>query len=151
MNELQTIRMMLQKKSNGPSANLATPAPQVLSTPDYPSSLQLQKAQDSGFPNPPVAPPGTYRNEYPDIQNRASAASFDPSLVGGLDYKQRVQSMCSQIGAANIGAPAQFGCIDPSSVSASYSWKGNYEMVCSRLGNIWGGWYPEMFGCLKRM
>ena len=152
--ELKTIRAMLLKKSNqDPNPDFQPPKSMPLSTPDTPTSLQLDMAQGStgNFPNPPVAKPGTYRNDYPDIRTRASAAAFDPSQVGGLDYKQRVQSLCSQIGAANIGKPEQFGCIaDQSSVSKVYSWKGNYEMVCSRLGNLWGGWYPEMFGCPKQ-
>ena len=85
-----------------------------------------------------------------NIQHRGSAASFDDSMVGGLDYKTRAQDMCRQIQAANLGDPANFGCIkNPNEVSASYSWKGNYETICSRLGDTWGAWYPQMFGCPK--
>jgi hypothetical protein len=93
---------------------------------------------------------GDYGMTDDNIQHRASAASFDDSMVGGLDYKKRVMEMCRQIQAANLGDPAEFGCIkNPNEVSASYSWKGNYQMVCSRLGNTWGNWYPQMFGCPK--
>jgi hypothetical protein len=93
---------------------------------------------------------GDYNLSDSNIQHRASAASFDDSMVGGLDYKKRVQEMCRQIQAANLGDPANFGCIkNPNEVSASYSWKGNYQMVCSRLGDTWGNWYPQMFGCPK--
>jgi hypothetical protein len=85
-----------------------------------------------------------------NLQRRGSAASFDDSMVGGLDYKKCVMDMCRQIQSANLGDPAEFGCIkNPDEVSASYSWKGNYQMVCSRLGNTWGNWYPQMFGCPK--
>jgi hypothetical protein len=93
---------------------------------------------------------GDYNMTDDNIQHRASAASFDSSMVGGLDYKTRSLEMCRQIQSANLGDPANFGCIkNPNEVSASYSWKGNYEMVCSRLGDTWGAWYPQMFGCPK--
>lgn len=82
------------------------------------------------------------------IAHRASASAFDESLVGGLDYKQRTQDLCRQIRGANLGDPANFGCItNPSEVSADYSWKGAHRMICNRLGDTWGSWYPEMFGC----
>ena len=93
---------------------------------------------------------GDYAMTDDNIQRRGSAASFDDSMVGGLDYKKCVMDMCRQIQSANLGDPAEFGCIkNPDEVSASYSWKGNYQMVCSRLGNTWGNWYPQMFGCPK--
>jgi hypothetical protein len=93
---------------------------------------------------------GDYNLSDENIQRRASAASFDDSMVGGLDYKKRVLEMCRQIQSAKLGDPANFGCIkNPNEVSASYSWKGNYQMVCSRLGDTWGNWYPQMFGCPK--
>ena len=84
------------------------------------------------------------------IRHRGSAAAFNTQAVGGADYKKRSEELCRQIRGAGIGTPADFGCIEnPSEVSANYSWKGNYSMVCSRLGNQWGSWYPEMFGCPK--
>jgi hypothetical protein len=93
---------------------------------------------------------GDYVMTDDNIQHRGSAASFDDSMVGGLDYKKRALEMCRQIQAANLGDPTNFGCIkNPNEVSASYSWKGNYQMVCSRLGDTWGNWYPQMFGCPK--
>jgi len=93
---------------------------------------------------------GDYNMTDDNIQHRASAASFDDSIVGGLDYKTRALEMCRQIQAADLGDPTNFGCIkNPDEVSASYSWKGNYQMVCSRLGDTWGHWYPQMFGCPK--
>jgi hypothetical protein len=70
--------------------------------------------------------------------------------VGGLDYKARVKALCKQMKDANIGSPVDLGCIEnQDSVSKDYSWRGNYTMVCARLGNTWGAWYPEMFGCPK--
>jgi hypothetical protein len=84
------------------------------------------------------------------IRHRASAAAFISSRAGGADYKDMAKNLCSQIRGAGIGDPALFGCIDnPSEVGTNYSWKGNYNMICNRLGDTWGGWYPEMFGCPK--
>ncbi len=84
------------------------------------------------------------------IRNRASASYFYDSQVGTPDYKKRVDFLCSQIQSAGLGDPTNFGCItNPASVSKDYSWKGNWDMVCSRLGDTWGAWYPEMFGCPK--
>jgi len=84
------------------------------------------------------------------ILHRGSVASFDTSKVGGLDYKSRVLDMCQQIQSSGLGDAKNFGCIqNPNNVSASYSWKGNYQMVCSRLADTWGAWYPQMFGCPK--
>lgn len=85
-----------------------------------------------------------------NISKRAVAASFDYSKVGGPDYFKRAHFLCNQIRDAGLGDPKEFGCIDSEMVvSPEYSWKGNYIMVCSRLGTVWGGWYPEMFGCPK--
>jgi hypothetical protein len=84
------------------------------------------------------------------IARRASASAFDPSTVGGPDFKKRSLELCNQIQGAQLGDPANFGCIkNPSEVSSEYSWKGNYQMVCNRIGDTWGAWYPEMFGCPK--
>ena len=154
LDELKTIRHMISKKAtNSPDMNI--PVKQPLSTPDYPSSHQLAMAQSSSHTldiSQPTNQSGTNNRSCPDIQARASAASFNPSTVGELDYKHRVKNLCSQIVSASLGKPEDFGCIvDQTSVSDTYSWKGNYKMVCSRLGNIWGGWYPEMFGCPKNL
>jgi len=85
------------------------------------------------------------------IKNRGSSASFDTSLLGELDYKKTVQFLCSQIKSSGLGEPKEFGCIEnpEAEVGPNYSWKGNYKMVCSRLGRSWGEFYPEMFGCPK--
>jgi hypothetical protein len=84
------------------------------------------------------------------IARRASSSAFDESKVGGLDYKQRTIDLCGQIRSAKLGEPENFGCVKkPEDVSKTYSWKGAYQMVCNRLGDTWGSWYPEMFGCGK--
>lgn len=142
---------------NTVSTRLDAPFP----TADYPSSAQLTAAQGGNmgtakgqFPNGEVSPdvfirPGVLMNDDM-IARRASASAFDPGAVGGPDYKKRSQELCNQIQSAQLGDPASFGCIkNPSEVSSEYSWKGNYEMVCNRIGDTWGGWYPEMFGCPK--
>ncbi len=129
--------------------------------PEYPSAKQLTTAQGGGFgtkkatfPNGEISPdvyirPGFVMNDD-TIARRASASAFDPAAVGGLDYKARAQEICRQIKSGQLGEPADFGCIEnPNEVSSSYSWKGNYEMVCNRLGDSWGSWYPAMFGCPK--
>jgi len=109
---------------------------------------------EDGFPKGEISPdvyvrPGFVMNDS-TIANRASSSSFDDSLVGGPDYKPRALELCRQIQNANLGEPLNFGCIpNPDAVSSGYSWKGNYGMVCNRLGDTWGGWYPEMFGCPK--
>ena len=84
------------------------------------------------------------------IVHRASASSYTDS-ASGPDYKQRAQFLCKQIRGAELGDPKEFGCIanQEHDVGPDYSWRGNYKMVCNRLGNTWGGWYPEMFGCPK--
>ena len=120
-----------------------------------PSEFDLNMAQGMNMGMPAgsasqLIGSGDYAMSDDNIQHRGSAASFDDSMVGGLDYKTRAQEMCRQIQAANLGDPANFGCIkNPDEVSAMYSWKGNYQMVCSRLGDTWGNWYPQMFGCPK--
>jgi hypothetical protein len=132
------------------------------STAEYPSADTLRNVanlRDSASGNavlntPKVSPdvfirPGFIMNDAA-IQRRASASAFDDSLVGGPDYKKRAQDLCRQVQGANLGDPVQFGCItNPDSVGQEYSWKGNYQMVCNRIGDTWGGWYPEMFGCPK--
>jgi hypothetical protein len=93
--------------------------------------------------------PGFIMNDE-TIKRRGSASAFDDSVVGGPDYKQRSKDLCRQIKSAQLGEPTTFGCIEnQDEVSASYSWKGNFQMICNRLGDTWGGWYPEMFGCPK--
>jgi hypothetical protein len=102
---------------------------------------------DENESNDWVLRPG-YKMTSDKIKTRGSDSSFDPTSVGGPDYFKRSQFLCNQIRDAGLGEPVEFGCIDSKTVvSPEYSWKGNYLMVCSRLGSIWGGWYPEMFGC----
>lgn len=109
-------------------------------------------ASTQSFPNAGPQPdskirPGFSMNDD-SIARRASASAFDPSTVGGPDYKQRAQDLCRQIGQAELAPASNFGCIaNPDEIGPDYSWKGNYQMICNRLGDTWGGWYPEMVGC----
>ena len=131
-----------------------------LSGPEYPSHDAMGSAQGKGhgpngkFPDGEISPdvyirPGFVMTDD-TIARRASSSAFDPAAVGGLDYKKRALEMCKQIRSAQLGEPSSFGCIEnPDAVSNSYSWKGNYQMICNRLGDTWGSWYPEMFGCPK--
>lgn len=106
----------------------------------------------STFPHGEISPdvysrPGFVMNDD-QIRHRPSTASFDPSVVGGPDYKARSLELCRQIKSAQLGDTKSFGCIaNPDEVSPDYSWKGNFLMVCNRLGDSWGRAYPEQFGC----
>jgi hypothetical protein len=145
---------------DSPQLDLQIKKNMKISSPDIPSSTQLEYAQGkSDLPYSNTAALGNnpnkqggqdldYKTDYPDFQNRSSNASFNPSVVGTLNYKERAKNLCGQISGTNLGDPAEFGCIqDQESVGGDYSWKGNFEMVCARLQNTWGGWYPEMLGC----
>jgi hypothetical protein len=107
--------------------------------------------QDNTFPHGEISPdiqirPGFAMNDE-QIARRASAASFIPA-AGGADYKARALEICRQVKSAQLGDPISFGCItNPDEVGPSYDWKGNYTMVCNRLGDSWGRSYPAQFGC----
>lgn len=91
--------------------------------------------------------PGFVMNDE-QIARRPSAASYDGAGVGGPDYKERALNLCRQIKEGALGDVASFGCIaNPDAVGPNYSWKGNFSMVCNRLGDSWGRKYPEQFGC----
>ncbi len=107
--------------------------------------------QDNTFPHGEFSPdvlirPGFLMNDD-QIRHRASAASFIPA-AGGPDYKQRALDLCRQVKSAQLGGTKTFGCIEnPDEVGPSYDWKGNFTMVCNRLGDSWGSAYPAQFGC----
>lgn len=88
------------------------------------------------------------------LRFRASAASTPADAAAGLtpeEYKERVKRACRFVQGAGLGDPANFGCPavwDEATLGATYSWKGAYAMVCSRLGGTWGGGYPAMAGCI---
>lgn len=108
--------------------------------------------QANTFPHGEISPdvyirPGFVMNDA-QIERRGSAASFEPSSVPGPDYKARALEICRQIKAGALGDTASFGCIaNADEVGPTYNWKGNYTMVCNRLGDSWGRNYPAQFGC----
>ncbi len=168
MAQLSQLQSSLDKKSEKskpsgssigrlPTTHSRTTNPSYAEYPDRTQLLNAQGAQSgpsNRFPNGEISPdvyirPGFVMNDE-TIARRASSSAFDPSVVGGPDYKKRALDLCRQVKSAQLGDPESFGCIsNPDAVSSSYSWKGNYQMVCNRLGDTWGGWYPEMFGCPK--
>jgi hypothetical protein len=78
---------------------------------------------------------------------RGSAAAFDERTVGGYNYRDRSIEICRQL-KVEYGDNETFGCVaDPNSVSANYSWKGNYLSVCNRLGDVWGSQGGDKYGC----
>lgn len=156
-NQLKTLQGMVNTNNTDvPTFVRGLPTPMVqpvgvASEADVPSMNQLAQAQNTtGLSADDTQGDDTMNMGQMDnmIKHRGSYASFDTDKVGGLDYKSRVQDMCQQIQASGLGNAENFGCIkDPKTVSASYSWKGNYQMVCSRLADTWGAWYPQMYGC----
>jgi hypothetical protein len=170
MRQLDTIRTVLAANGNGKSKDSGAPIDRMpttyarenaLGSAEYPTPRSVGGAQGAGFgtksatfPNGEISPdvyirPGFVMTDD-TIARRASASAFDESTVGGADYKKRALDLCRQVQGAQLGDPKSFGCIEnPDAVSSSYSWKGNYQMVCNRIGDTWGAWYPEMFGCPK--
>ena len=168
MRQLDTIRAVLA--ANGKGKDIKVPVDRMLTTysrenalsaAEFPVPQNVNGAQGAGFgtnsstfPNGEISPdvyirPGFVMTDD-TIARRASSSAFDESTVGGPDYKKRALELCRQVQGAQLGDPKNFGCIEnPDAVSSSYSWKGNYQMVCNRIGDTWGAWYPEMFGCPK--
>lgn len=68
-------------------------------------------------------------------------------MIGGLDWKQRGQSICEQIRLRGLD-PLDFGCIANGSVmSPAYSWRGHTKMVCGRLAATMDPGLPVSCGC----
>jgi hypothetical protein len=102
---------------------------------------------DGGYPSPDtfVRPGAPLTDEQ--IQNRGSASAFDERTVGGLDYKARAKDVCRQL-KEEFGNAREFGCIeDQDSVSVDYSWRGNFQMICNRIGDMWGSDAGDKYGC----
>lgn len=172
LKELKKVQRLLnsampsgQNPEFGPMSRLATVAgrePSAAAVPDY---LQVMNAggatsdaaatgtcENATFPFAGDSTdykirPGFVMNDE-QIARRPSAASYDGEGVGGPDYKERALNLCRQIKEGSLGDVASFGCIaNPDAVGPNYSWKGNFTMVCNRLGDSWGRKYPEQFGC----
>lgn len=108
---------------------------------------QTKNWWDGGYPSPDtfVRPGAPLTDEQ--IQQRGSASTFDERLVGGLDYKARAKDVCRQLKEEH-GNSRDFGCIDDqNSVGADYSWRGNFQMICNRIGDMWGADEGGKYGC----
>jgi len=176
MNQLNALQFLSSRSTEQkpvPIDGLPTHSTRLGGEAEFPTAEQVDRVQGDGFgpssydsygvdndgsnlfPKPGDSSADTkrrpgYTMNTEAIEHRGSASAFDPAAVGGPDYKKWSLDLCKQIQGAQLGEPTNFGCIgNPEEVSSSYSWKGNYEMVCNRLGDTWGGWYPEMFGCPK--
>lgn len=172
LNNLKEVQRMLQRtQPNGKNpefgtmSRLTSTAGRDPSTAAVPDHLQVSYAggatsdsaatgtcENATFPFPGESTdfqirPGFIMNDE-QIARRPSAASYDGEGVGGPDYKERALNLCRQIKEGALGDVASFGCIaNPDAVGPNYSWKGNFSMVCNRLGDSWGRKYPEQFGC----
>ena len=124
-------------------------APYIKDKIEKPEIATKEKTKKPFFMNQKIPNYDNQQRVSQDYSKRASNASFDNESIKGVDYRKKADFLCNQIKNADLGDPADFGCIKnpETDVSPDYSWRGNYKMVCNRLGRIWGGWYPEMFGC----
>lgn len=74
-------------------------------------------------------------------------AEENNSAVGGLDWKNRAESICEQVRLRGLD-PQDFGCIvSGSTMSPAYSWRGHTKMVCGRLGATMDPNLPVVCGC----
>jgi hypothetical protein len=153
MLELNILQQQIDTYDRRRTAESTAPLEAYTSGPVATVAAPTMLAEGLTQPHPPAAAndlssrPG-YEMTTDAIVHRASNSSYTDT-VSGPDYKQRALFLCKQIRGAELGDPKEFGCIaNPEhDVAPDYSWRGNYKMVCNRLGNVWGGWYPEMFGC----
>jgi hypothetical protein len=101
------------------------------------------------------APESSYEGQMQAL-TKAIAGSDGPKGVGPskaassmptpYDWKPRATQICKQIAARGM-KPSDFGCVDPSSVSDNFSWRGNAKMVCSRLTTLYDPSIPAACGC----
>ena len=74
-------------------------------------------------------------------------AEQNNSKVGGLDWKNRTESICEQVRLRGLD-PLDFGCIAKGSLmSPAYSWRGHAKMVCGRLNTTMDPNLPVVCGC----
>jgi len=78
---------------------------------------------------------------------RMPGAEQNNSKVGGLDWKNRTESICEQVRLRGLD-PMDFGCIAKGSLmSPAYSWRGHAKMVCGRLNTTMDPNLPVVCGC----
>jgi len=80
-------------------------------------------SSDTGYPKPP-----------------------DPSRPSPYDWKKRTSHICQQVAARGM-TPSDFGCVEPSSVSENFSWRGNAKMICNRIATLYDSSIPAACGC----
>ena len=138
-----------------PQSASSTRLPDLSTNPSAPTQTNLACAQSNEFSDP-YASVGTSSDNRmvgmtdEQIKHRASSGFASYDGVGDADYKTRTTDLCRSIRDSGLGDPKDFGCIaDPNTVSATYSWSGAHTMICNRLGDTWGAFYPEQFGCGK--
>jgi hypothetical protein len=76
----------------------------------------------------------------------ARAPSAPAQNTGSYDWKARATHICQQVSARGLN-PGDYGCINPSSVSDGFSWRGNAKMVCTRLATLYDTSIPGASGC----
>ena len=101
----------------------------------------------------PMGPMGPSNNEGSAMNmdgpydTRMPSAEQNNSKVGGLDWKNRTQSICEQVRLRGLD-PQDFGCIPKGSLmSPAYSWRGHAKMVCGRLNTTMDPNLPVVCGC----
>lgn len=70
----------------------------------------------------------------------------DPSRPSPYDWKKRTSHICQQVAARGM-TPSDFGCVEPSSVSENFSWRGNAKMICNRIATLYDPSIPAACGC----
>jgi hypothetical protein len=80
------------------------------------------------------------------VQSAAKSNARDPRLPTPYDWQPRTTQICKQIAARGM-TPGDFGCVNPSSVSDNFSWRGNAKMICNRLSTLYDSSIPAACGC----
>lgn len=118
----------------------------AMAGPGGPGSLQglpqgLPQGLSQGLPQ--GFPQGLPQAAQKAAQN---AAPRGPALPTPYDWKPRTAQICQQIAARGM-TPGDFGCVDPSSVSDNFSWRGNAKMICNRIATLYDPSIPAACGC----
>ena len=80
------------------------------------------------------------------LQSVTKGNARDPRLPTPYDWQPRTTQICKQIAARGM-TPGDFGCVNPSSVSDNFSWRGNAKMICNRLSTLHDSSIPAACGC----
>lgn len=122
---------------------------------------EYNKTKTSSNPNPkPRCKAKAKAQEEEDTttsdQSMHTSSPFDSAIpgaeqnnskVGGLDWKNRAETICEQVRLRGLD-PLDFGCLAKgTTVSPAYSWRGYTKMICGRLGATMDPNLPIMSGC----